>query len=67
MLSKLAAGDFTYVITLNALSGNESSTVGLTPVLLNVLGTVAPVPIPPTVWLLGAGLLSLVGIRRFKR
>jgi hypothetical protein len=67
MLSKLAAGDFTYVITLNALSGNDSSVVGLTPVLLNVLGTVAPVPIPPTVWLLGAGLLSLVGIRRFRK
>jgi len=24
----------------------------------------APVPVPPTVWLLGSGLLGLIGIRR---
>jgi len=27
----------------------------------------SPVPVPPTVWLLGSGLLGLVGWRRFKR
>ena len=27
-------------------------------------GDVAPVPIPPSVWLLGSGLIGLVGLRR---
>jgi hypothetical protein len=31
---------------------------------LRVTYTLAPVPIPPTVWLLGTGLIGLVGLRR---
>jgi len=37
-------------------------------ILVEAYGQVAPVPIPPTVWLLGSGLIGLVGLRRrFKK
>ncbi len=29
--------------------------------------TLAPVPVPPAVWLLGSGLVGLIGIRRFRK
>ena len=32
-----------------------------------IVETIAPVPIPPAVWLLGSGLIGLIGIRRFRR
>lgn len=33
----------------------------------SLLGSVAPVPVPPTVWLLGSSLLGLAGWRRFRK
>jgi hypothetical protein len=57
-------GDFAYLVTLNAFSGNTSSEAELKPITLSILGKVTPVPIPSAVWLLGCGLIGLVGIRR---
>lgn len=41
---------------------------GITPIEFTVTSTsgarLAPVPIPPTVWILGAGLIGMIGIRR---
>jgi hypothetical protein len=31
------------------------------------VGAAAPVPIPAAVWLLGSGLIGLIGVRRFKK
>jgi hypothetical protein len=32
-----------------------------------IVGETTPVPIPAAVWLLGSGLIGLIGIRRFRK
>jgi hypothetical protein len=62
-----AGGDFIYSIVLKGISGNVNSEAFLpSDVTLSLKGTVnaAPVPLPSAVWLLGAGLIGLVGVRR---
>lgn len=34
---------------------------------MRVYGTQSPVPLPPSVWLFGSGLVGLIGFRRFRR
>ncbi len=47
----------------NLIGGGSPYTVTSTDIQ-NVSTTTGEVPIPPTVWLLGAGLIGLVGLRR---
>jgi len=34
---------------------------------VQVYGNTSPVPLPPSVWLFGSGLVGLIGLRRFRR
>lgn len=34
---------------------------------VQVYGDTSPVPLPPSVWLFGSGLVGLIGLRRFRR
>jgi hypothetical protein len=46
----------------NVFASSEASDPSLRPYLS--VSTAAPVPIPPTAWLLGTGLVGLAAIRR---
>jgi len=68
-LDTSTSGDFlaTYVLTFsdaaNIGAANSHSTYTLT---LTLKGTVAAVPVPDSVWLLGSGLIGVIGVARRK-
>jgi hypothetical protein len=53
----------TYAFSVWATGDNVSGAT------VNILGypTAAPVPIPAAIWLLGSGLIGLIGIRKFRK
>ncbi len=59
-------GDGSYSDSFGNIIYDPYPTVGSAGVDLDAVGVInsAPVPVPPAVWLLGSGLLGLVGIRR---
>jgi hypothetical protein len=64
-LSVLDDGLLTYSITAGQANLGSSYDFIVDSVALTIEGT--PVPLPAAVWLLGSGLLSLIGMRRGKR
>ena len=58
---QLTAGTNYYLFA----SGGSVSPVTI-PYTLSVTAAPAPVPVPPAVWLLGTGLLGLIGVARRK-
>jgi|SRR5271165_2296907 len=65
----LQNGTFPYVTTNSAWNNflkQLSTHSGLTSATFNGIGEIATVPVPPSVWLLGSGLLGLFGVRRRK-
>jgi hypothetical protein len=57
------ASDLILNFSANGLQGIGDESWGLD----NVQVAVAPVPVPPAVWLFGSGLLGLIGVARRKR
>jgi hypothetical protein len=57
------ASDLVLNFSANGLQGLNDESWGLD----NVQVAVAPVPVPPAVWLFGSGLLGLIGVARRKR
>lgn len=54
-------------MSLEAYTNDQGVTWTNWPLNLGVRIEAAPVPVPPTVWLLGSGLLGLAGWRKFKK
>ena len=52
--------------SLSAVGSYDTNTVDSNIAHLNVTES-APVPIPAAVWLLGSGLIGLIGVRRFRK
>ncbi len=63
------AGAFSaqYIVNLSDADLGASSTRQSSQLTLNLVGNVAPVPVPGAVWLLGSGLAGLIGLQRRKQ
>lgn len=55
-----------FVFFASGLQGIGDESWGIDNVRIELTGTPAPVPLPPAIWLLGTGLISLAGIARRK-